>query len=152
MLSVGSLIVLTTVVLVVELWRSFPQRGWHLHQTEYFSMHLPNNLKLIYEGGTDSIVHEFKSDTMSMSFDYGFWSSDMSEFENEKSFRSHHEIIGLVRAKLVTVESDERWLHAVYFPSSIFSRGMKLSLLVSCKDQEDCRYTEDIFRSVRFNF
>jgi hypothetical protein len=132
--------------------------GWRVENTGPFSMLLPTNMYAVPVQGIDSYVGEYHSPRIELSFDYGLWSNDLSDWP--KSGVVRQSTLGGLPAKIGTCQAGAlyggkpgyAYVVACYIPSTspTMSAG-HLGMYAYCKSQQDAATAHRVFQSIRLH-
>lgn len=145
-----------------------PQDGWKTVDLRAFSISLPSDVVYIPVQGIDSYCGSFRSETLRLHFDYGWYSNSLDKEEMSPSaiLLDHQEDWTLIdghRAKMVHAKglsrktSEPYYFSAVYFPEvdapSSQSKGEsvdRLNFSIASDRPMDQEFAEKILRSICF--
>ena len=129
------------------------QSEWQLQDAGQFTFLLPSDMHKTKLRGIDSYVSEFKGRDMTISFDYGMWSNDFSDWPASTDF----EVVSIdgLPAKIGLAHEGfhYRFPYAtqVYFKDTVHPKGgFHLSMFASCRTLEDCARAKRVFYSIKF--
>ncbi|HUR39073.1 MAG TPA: hypothetical protein VM222_06245 [Planctomycetota bacterium] len=133
--------------------------GWKtLTPISAFRVTVPSDLIEIPVKAIDSFVNHYKSSTLELDFDFGWYSSTLSEWKDPKvgEYSEELTVISGRQAKLVfsRVEQDNVWIYVagVHFPEVARDEGQVTGLTVTLESVQpiDPFLARRIFTSIRF--
>lgn len=135
-----------------------PDSPWQYIDAGEFAFTLPCDMVQTPVQGIDSIVAQYDSPTLSLIYDYGWYSSSLREFKGEPELREESLTIGGLPARIITVRSpdatNERpFIAAVAFASvgpAISGKKTRLTMQAHGKTAADQETAKRIFRSIQF--
>lgn len=130
-----------------------PPPGWRQVDVGDFSFHVPPDMKAVSSQGIDSVVGQYRSDSLSVGFDYGMNSDPLNDRQSS-GYRSRYERIGGKRAKIVSYHASgaqDSFRHAIaaHFPEVNGNR--KLTVHARCKTANDCETASTLLRTIEFD-
>jgi hypothetical protein len=135
-----------TVLLIGGLDAEGQQERWKKIKNEYFSFSVPASFKKTRAHGIDSFVEEYSGKGIRLSFDYGDYSNDFSDWRGNTVF----EILTVDGrpATLGTRFEKAATLTQVHIPLD-FPTALSMSVL--CQSESDVALARRIFESIHFN-
>ncbi|MFN8439607.1 MAG: hypothetical protein U0175_02500 [Caldilineaceae bacterium] len=133
--------------------------GWYrVNVPDRFSFYLPPGMQMIPVMGVDSIVGQYNSDTLELSFDYGWYSGSVS-MPDKPEYKEVWTEIDHAQAQVVTFHDAGSGQHfkyvaAIYFPQprpeTESTKGDKLNIWVFCKTPNEQEVALQIFQTIKF--
>ena len=120
---------------------------WRIVDAGALSILAPPNWKFHQLVGVDSYVGEFTGDDMSLTFDFGRYSSSLKEAK-EPAYIVVHKSIANLSAKIVSPKTPGHGITGIYFPKTFGSN--KLCLFGPDLTPSQQSLTLKIFETVRF--
>jgi len=127
--------------------------NWLKVNESYFELSLPNSFKKVVMHGEDSFVGEYKSETITLSFDYGPYSDTLQNKHNHNQYKEWREQINGHEAKMVTyTKSNTEFVMAIHFPKGgqPYKSGNKLTVFSIYHSKRDYDVVREIYKSIRF--
>lgn len=114
-----------------------------------FLFKVPLDFTEVEVQGVDSFVKQYESDSISLSFDYGWYSSNFNRWPDDTVFQDVVIFGKSARIGTVKAEFDEGFPYTtkVHF---ILDKKMKLSMFAACKTMDDVGIAHRIFKSILF--
>jgi len=132
-----------------------PPSGWVQVDAKKFVFFVPPDIKPVPVHGIDSFVGEYQGNSISLSFDYGLYSDDLTTAEGGSDYSSHLERIGGKKARISSFyfpNTGHPFDNAigVHFPEA-GGKNIKLTVFATCKTTNDYETARRIFRTIKFN-
>jgi len=122
---------------------------WKKVETVAFSFSIPPELRKSEAHGTDSLVGEYAAEGISVSFDYGWYSNNFSDWPKETKFENVK--VGGRDARIGTVAHE--FQKGFPFTTQIhfkLDERMRLSVFAACKSEKELAVARRIFESIAF--
>lgn len=123
-----------------------PPASWQTIDAGTFSLFAPAGWRLQKLQGFDSHVGEFIGDGMALNFDFGRWSNSLDE--TQESYVIAYQVVGGLRAKLVSSRTPGRGLTGIYFRDVDLEDS--LCLYGNDLGEKQQQMALRIFRTIRF--
>lgn len=119
-------------------------------ENDSFLFKVPVEMQELEVQGTDSFVKKYESNNIKLSFDYGWYSNDFSDWPKDTRFKEV--VIGGESARIGTVKAEFRegfpYATQVHFK---LDDDVKLSMFAACKTVVDVAIAHGIFEAIAFN-
>src|SRR5437868_10552076 len=126
-------------------------RVWRNIENQGFSFKLPSSFEKRDVVGIDSFVGEYIGDGIKLSFDYGHYSNNFSDWPASTTFEDV-KIHGRM-ARIGTAAHD--FGHGLPFSAQVFIRGHEkwhaLSMFAACKSENEVALAKVIFGTIKFH-
>lgn len=131
-----------------------PPAGWTKVDTGKFVFYVPSDIKTVPVRGIDSFVGQYKGNTISLSFDYGFYSSRLEDAEGGSGYTAHWERIGGKKARIASFYFPNTgnpfdYAIGVHFPEAA-GKDVRLTVFATCKSTNEYETARMIFRTIKF--
>src|SRR6266446_1966001 len=126
-----------------------PPAGWVQVDARKFVFFVPPDVKSVPTMGIDSFVGQYKGDSISLDFDYGFYSDGLQDAEGGFNYVSHLERIDGKKARMASFDFPNTghpfdYAIGVHFPKA-GAKGIRLTVFATCKTKADYETAEQIF-------
>lgn len=149
-------------VALVNAWASHcanhkakPAKDWvQIEVRKAFAFRIPPDLKMKPVKGKDSHVARYESDSMQLSYDYGWYSDRLTRYSKREDVKTTETTIDGKKARIVTMHSKTKGSPLEYVAAAHFSGlrdpKMRLTFFVRCASSKEQQLAQVIFDSVRF--
>ncbi|HEX8393383.1 MAG TPA: hypothetical protein VF665_13650 [Longimicrobium sp.] len=127
-----------------------PDPGWELRDEGPFSFRLPREYRKQEVHGIDSFVGEYAASGRNFLFDYGMYSSSLTEWDAARQFHACRDSITGHQVKIVTAhEADGRYVAGVVWRE--LEPGLHLTIHARARTAAQQQEALAAMRTVRFN-
>ena len=118
-------------------------------ENDFFLFNVPSNMQEVEVQGVDSFVKQYESDSIKLSFDYGWYSNNFGGWPEDTAFEEV--VIGGRSARVGTVKSEFRkgfpYATQIHFK---LDDDIKLSMFAACETVVDVTIAHGIFETILF--
>lgn len=149
----------TTAILTVAIFalvihsRDRLPDGWYEEDTGPFTLVLPPDMRSVPEQGIDSFVGSYQSNRIDLSFDYGMYTNDLSDWP--KNGKLEWAEVNGHKAKIATFRDPTAnfpfEVGGYFLSGGKGSAGMALGLFMRCKTSEAALDARKIITSVQLH-
>jgi hypothetical protein len=131
-----------------------PPAGWVQMDTGKFTFFVPPDVKYFPTMGIDSFVGEYKGESIYLNFDYGMYSNGLEDAGSGSNYISKIERIDGKKARIAAFDFPNYgipfgYVVGIHFPE-VAAKGIRLTIVASCKTKEDREAAATILRTIRF--
>jgi hypothetical protein len=125
-------------------------KGWTEFANDSFSFYAPKTLKKQEVRGIDSFVGEYRSDNLTVKFDYGWYGNTAGNCPQPVSATVYGKAAKICLYENAEIDKDKKYVTAIVF-ANLDARGQtKLTFWVLSKTKESQKEAEKIVRSIKF--